>query len=81
VGRYPGAVEGAEGPDGETPHLCSITQCSPTGRSHDNQRAAGINRPFFDEAAVKQVLRRAAKARQDVAEVSTALRIECFRCQ
>ena len=55
--------------------LRKIAQCSPTGRSHDNQRAAGINRPFFDEAAVKQVLKRAAEARQDVAEVSTALRI------
>jgi hypothetical protein len=45
-------------------------------RSQSRQpRAAGINRPFVDEAAVKQVLKRAAEARQDVAEVSTALRI------
>jgi hypothetical protein len=27
-----------------------------TGRSHDNQRAAGINRPFFDVTAAEQVL-------------------------
>ena len=37
--------------------------------------AAGINRPLFDEAAVEQVLKRTAEARQDAAEASTALRI------
>jgi hypothetical protein len=35
--------------------LC-VTQCTPTGRSHHNQRASGVDRPFFDVAAVEQVL-------------------------
>jgi hypothetical protein len=33
-----------------------IAQRSPTGRSHDNQRALGIDRPFFDVAHAEQVL-------------------------
>ena len=47
-----------------------------SARSQSRQPARGGYQPsFFDEAAVKQVLKRAAEARQDVAEVSTALRI------
>ena len=35
--------------------LC-VTQCTPSGRSYHNQRASGVDRSFFDVAAVEQVL-------------------------
>ena len=33
----------------------TVTQCSPTGRSHRNQGTSGVDRPFFDVTAAQEV--------------------------
>ena len=52
-----GAVEGAEGAptDEDAGTYDRLRECVSDGRSHDEPARGGINRPFFDEAAVKQV--------------------------